>query len=716
MTYLNEFKKQIDKRDYQKFFQLWEEYCTNDRVDADEFILLLKLIKGSDASKHFGPFVETALPLWKMIEDEKKSLAVIKLLIDLETTNSPALVEITLQTIEKYYGNDPLFKDHLRQVGLREKQNFQGSISNFALLVHMVPKNCVFHTAGWGTGEIVEVSPLREQVSIEFENVAGIKHINFENAFKTLIPLESDNFLARRFSDPDDLEKEAKEDPVGVIKLLLRDLGPKTAAEIKDELSELVIPESEWTKWWQSARTRLKKDTMIYTPEKLSESFALRETEFSHEDRLLKAIQHKVDPTTIIQTAYSHVRDYPNLLKNEEIRKALLAKLTDLFTHEGLTEDLKFQLLMFLEGNFNYKTDESLKEFVQKLKSPEEVIDRIEIIALKKRALSLVKENRENWAEIFANMLFKVTQGPIRDYIISELNEDLLVQKLDELLANPKINPEFFVWYFQKITAKEKGDTPFHNKEGQNLFFEGFLVLLQKIENDPEYKELTKKMYNLLIAKRYELVRILIKDTSIDFINEFLLLTSKCHTFTDHDQKTLKALAHVVHPSLAPKPKSRASSQVSSHILWTTREGYLRTQERMKQIATVEMIENAREVEAARALGDLRENSEYKFAVEKRARLQSEIRTLSQQFNRARVISKEDIFNDEIGVGCVVELLNPVGDVETYTILGPWDINPEKGIISFQSKLAAAMIGCKVGESIGFKDENYTVKSIRSYV
>ena len=42
----------------------------------------------------------------------------------------------------------------------------------------------VYHTSGWGTGEIMEISPVREQVAIEFENVLGIKHISFDNAFK----------------------------------------------------------------------------------------------------------------------------------------------------------------------------------------------------------------------------------------------------------------------------------------------------------------------------------------------------------------------------------------------------------------------------------------------------------------------------------------------------------------------------------------------------
>ena len=105
----------------------------------------------------------------------------------------------------------------------------------------------MFHTAGWGTGEIIEVSSVREQLAVEFENVSGNKYITYLNAFKTLIPLPKEHFLARRFADADALEKEAKEDPVAVFKILLRDLGSKSAAEVKDELCELVIPEAEWT-------------------------------------------------------------------------------------------------------------------------------------------------------------------------------------------------------------------------------------------------------------------------------------------------------------------------------------------------------------------------------------------------------------------------------------------------------------------------------------
>jgi hypothetical protein len=88
---------------------------------------------------------------------------------------------------------------------------------------------------------------------------------------------------------------------------------------------------------------------------------------------------------------------------------------------------------------------------------------------------------------------------------------------------------------------------------------------------------------------------------------------SKCQAFTDHDQKILISLAEVVHPSLVIAKGSREEAKFDKDTLWTTEAGYLKTKNRIEQISHVEIVDNAREIEAARALGDLRENSEYKL-------------------------------------------------------------------------------------------------------
>jgi transcription elongation GreA/GreB family factor len=278
-------------------------------------------------------------------------------------------------------------------------------------------------------------------------------------------------------------------------------------------------------------------------------------------------------------------------------------------------------------------------------------------------------------------------------------------------LTDPGKNPELFVWYFQLIIAKDGQEFPFHDKKGQLRFFESFLILFNILESKPEYRELSKKMYSMLSSKRYALVRTLLEGSSLEFINEFLLLVSKCQSLTDHDLKILRSLAEVVHPSLA---KRKQEPQIDGHIIWTTEEGFLKTQERIKTIGTTEIVENAREIEAARALGDLRENSEYKFALEKRSRLQGELKHLSEQLQRARIITQHDIRANEVFIGSIVETEGPSGEKITYTLLGPWDADPDQNILSFQSKLAQSIVGLKVNDKFSFKDKEYTIVAISS--
>lgn len=720
MGYLEEFQTQIINRDFSKFLQLWEEYCTSDTVEADEFIELLKSIKASDFAKLFGQCIETALPLWQTIKDEQESYSVLKQLIDLETTNTPLLADITLQALTKKYGSQPEFNNRLRLIGMRNKENFQSALSNYDLLNHMQKGKFVFHAGGWGAGQIVDISQVREQLAVEFENVAGLKHITFANAFKTLIPLSDDNFLARRFADADNFEKEAKEDPVKIIKVLLRDLGPKSAAELKDELCELVIPNADWAKWWQGARAKIKKDTIIETPSNIKDPFRLRKIEVSHEERLQKAMHNKTNIDEVLQTSYNFVRDLPNMLKKPEVKNSLKTQILNLLNDPALTKAQELQILIFLDSYFSHAIDgKNLTHEIKNLSEIEEIINDIEIIAFKKRALTLVKENRPDWEGLFLSLLFSIQQGTLRDYILKELNQSgskaNLIKTLEGLLKNPAQFPEQFVWFFQKIVAKGNEDLPFSDKEGQCLFFEAFLILYSIIESKPEYRDLIKKMYTLLSGKRYAIVRHIIEGTNIEFLKEFLLLVSKCQTLTDHDIKILRSLAEVVHPTLA-LTKSRKKSHADGDIIWTTEAGYLKTQERARQIGTIDILENAREIEAARALGDLRENSEYKFALERRSRLQSELKTLSDLINRARLITPDDIHANEVGVGSVVSVLDSKGNEFIYSILGPWDADPEAYILSFQSKLAQSIIGLKIGETFEFRGEEFKVISFKSYL
>lgn len=717
MTYLKDFRERIERNDYPGFLKIWEEYCYGDQPDGEEMAAVLELVKTSDLAKSFGIHVERILPLWRELKDPVHVHNVLRLVFDLQSTNSEELADLATEYLKNRHAEDPLLFEKFRLIGLRNRERFPSAIRNFELLTHMQKGNFVFHTSGWGTGEIADVSMVREELTLEFENVVGLQHLSFEKAFRTLVPLPKDHFYARRFGNPDALEQEARENPSELVRLLLRDLGPKSAADIKDELADLVIPAEDWNRWWQTARSKLKKDTKIECPKELKDPFRLLKEEVPHEVSLHKALENKPSVSATLQMVYSFLRDFPETLKNKEFKTSLESRLQEVLK-ETLGEAQKLQVLFLLEDvGAAHVTQEIAQELTQ-MKTAAEVIRSFEVMGFQKKALQKIHKLRSDWAEIYLDLIFTVEQNILRDFILNELDtaqtKEALKQKLGSLLLHPLTYPEIFLWYFLKIIDK-KHKLPFADPQGKNRFFEGILIILDYAEKKPQHRDLAKKILALILADRYKIVRDILQHSSIEEAKEYLLLATKCGSFSDHDIKILHSLAEVVHPSLSRARKDKEPQSTDDNAIWTTQDGYQKIHQRIQQIATVETVQNAKEIETARAHGDLRENAEFKAALERRDRLQSELKLLSDQFARARILTPQDVLTDEVGVGAVVHCRDSKGEHLRFTLLGPWDADPENRILSFQSKLAQAMKGRAIGQKFEFQGDTFTITDIDNY-
>ena len=288
-----------------------------------------------------------------------------------------------------------------------------------------------------------------------------------------------------------------------------------------------------------------------------------------------------------------------------------------------------------------------------------------------------------------------------------------LTTKLDELLATTGDHPNTFLWYFQKVMKKDS--LPLGDQKGKNRLFESLLILLNTLEQSGSHRDLIKKIHTFIANNKYAHVRKIIQHASKETVHEFLLLATKCHSLDDHDIKILHSLAEVVHPSLAKLSKKYDREDDEDEVLWTTEEGYNKVKTKMERIATVETVENAKEIEVARGHGDLRENAEFKAALERRDRLQRELKELSDMAKHARILTKADVETDTVGVGAIVECKDKSGKMAEFTLLGPWDADPEKNIISFQSKLAQSLAGSKVGDHVTIQQNEYTIADIRNY-
>ena len=132
-----------------------------------------------------------------------------------------------------------------------------------------------------------------------------------------------------------------------------------------------------------------------------------------------------------------------------------------------------------------------------------------------------------------------------------------------------------------------------------------------------------------------------------------------------------------------------------------TMEGYERLKEELRTLKTVKRVEVARQLEAARAHGDLRENAEYDTAKEAKVQLESRIRTLEDKLTRAKVVDTTNAPTDKVYFGTSVETKNKKsGDKVIFTFVADDEADVAKGKLSINSPIGKSLLGHKVGETV----------------
>src|SRR3990167_1528346 len=132
-----------------------------------------------------------------------------------------------------------------------------------------------------------------------------------------------------------------------------------------------------------------------------------------------------------------------------------------------------------------------------------------------------------------------------------------------------------------------------------------------------------------------------------------------------------------------------------------TKQGFEKLKEDLRILKTVKRIEVAKQLEVARAHGDLRENAEYDTAKEAKAQLESRIRTLEEKLVRAKVVDVTDAPTDKVYFGTVVELKNKkTGDQVVFTFVAEDEADISKGKLSIHSPIGKALLGHAKGETV----------------
>jgi transcription elongation factor GreA len=138
-----------------------------------------------------------------------------------------------------------------------------------------------------------------------------------------------------------------------------------------------------------------------------------------------------------------------------------------------------------------------------------------------------------------------------------------------------------------------------------------------------------------------------------------------------------------------------------------TPTGLLKLRSELKRIREVDRPENVKDIEEARAHGDISENAEFHAAKERQAFLDGRMKELESKISLAEVIDPNSLKGTRVVFGATVTLSDPNTDEETiYTIVGDDEADVKAGMISISSPLARAMIG-------RFLDDTISVETTR---
>ena len=143
-----------------------------------------------------------------------------------------------------------------------------------------------------------------------------------------------------------------------------------------------------------------------------------------------------------------------------------------------------------------------------------------------------------------------------------------------------------------------------------------------------------------------------------------------------------------------------------------TQHGLDKLKAELTNLKSVERQAVIRAIAEAREHGDLSENAEYHAARERQSFIEGRISELEDVTSRADVIDAEKLTGERVTFGTSVGVADEETDEESvFHIVGPYEADTSRGLVSTSSPIARGLIGKSIGDSA----EVHTPGGTKSY-
>ena len=121
----------------------------------------------------------------------------------------------------------------------------------------------------------------------------------------------------------------------------------------------------------------------------------------------------------------------------------------------------------------------------------------------------------------------------------------------------------------------------------------------------------------------------------------------------------------------------------------------------LTKLKSIERPAVIKAIAEAREHGDLSENAEYHAARDRQSFIEGRVAELEDVTSRADVIDPTKLTGQTVTFGTRILVADEDTDQEsTYSIVGPYEADLSRGLISTSSPIARSLIGKRVGDSV----------------
>src|SRR5208282_3076371 len=230
---------------------------------------------------------------------------------------------------------------------------------------------------------------------------------------------------------------------------------------------------------------------------------------------------------------------------------------------------------------------------------------------------------------------------------------------------------------------------------------EVFRAMLTAMERD-QFNEKRSNRLRDFILEDHELLGELTASADIEVVKDLTRALQLSPVFDDMDKRSLLARLVKKHPAVQSLVSGEQTKQDAALLVsWESLE---RRRTEYQELVQKKIPANSKEIATARSYGDLSENHEFKAAKEMQKILMRRKDELENQLTRARGTDFSNARTDIVSIGTVVQAVDlGANQMETFTILGAWDSDPDKGVISYLSPVAQSLLNNKVGDEVEFE-------------